>query len=374
MSPLGWIGLGAAVLGAFLLFEFIYLGVVLNLEDQKTNGLGYYGMPRADRERYRHRLRRHAAILSPFLRLVSRSWKFDFARTSFRHGDIAGPKGTCSPASFARAEAYQAGAEDIFVATQMKCGTTWMLHVVYQVLRRGAGDLVETGSTLHAVCPWIEGRKTVSMEEAPLVAGERPSRVIKTHFPASHCPYSPDARYIYVARHPVSCFASCVDFIGENAGRLAPSLAAVAAWFCSDELMWWGTWPAHVQGWWELGSRKPNVLFVTFEQMKQDLPGVVRQVERLLDLAPLTDAELAQVVHKCSFSYMQEHQEAFEMHPPQLLAADAELFVRGSADRFKDVPEETRRRILAWSAQRLRGGTFPLDRFYPDLLEVRSES
>ena len=87
----------------------------------------------------------------------------------------------------------------------------------------------------------------------------------------------------------------------------------------------------------------------------------------LLGIAPLSEEELEQVVRKCSFDYMQQHHEAFEMHPPQLLAADAAFFVRGSADRFRDVPEATRQRIAAWCAERLRGSNFPLARYYPDV-------
>ena len=364
-SALTWIGIVLGTILAFLVVEFILLAVVLVLEDQKTLGLGYYGLPPVERERYRRRLRRQAALLAPILRVLALFSKFSFAKASFHHHGLAGPKGTCSPESFAQAEAYRPTAADVFVATQMKCGTTWMLHVVYQVLRRGAGDLVASGSTLHAVCPWIEGRKTVTMAGAPLVGDERPARIIKTHFPASHCPYSPDARYIYVARHPVSCFASCADFIAENAGRLAPPRELIEQWFCSDREMWWGTWPAHVQGWWDLSRRRDNVLFVRFEDMKQDLASVVRNVTRFLGRAPLSDAELAAVVQQCSFAYMQEHDEAFEMHPPQLLGADAALFVRGTADRYRDVPEDLRGRLLAWCTERMRGSDLPLERLYP---------
>ncbi|HEV8612122.1 MAG TPA: sulfotransferase domain-containing protein [Gemmatimonadales bacterium] len=364
---MSWILVVAAAIAGFFLLELLYLAVLLVLEDQQTSGLGYYGRPPEERARYRRKLRRQATLLAPLLAVLGRVSRFNFAKVSFQHRGIAGPKGTCSKETFERAEAYQPGAEDVFVATQMKCGTTWMLHVVYQVLRRGAGDLVESGTALHGVCPWIEGRKTVSMGDAPLIGRERPARIIKTHLPASHCPYSPDARYLYVARHPVSCFASCADFIAENAGRLAPPRELIEQWFCSDELMWWGTWPAHVQGWWQLSQQRSNVLFVSFEEMKRDLASVVRQVTGFLGEPPLGDAELAQVVRKCSFAYMQEHQEAFEMHPPQLLGADAELFVRGTADRHRDVPEAMRRRILAWTATRLKGGNFPVERYYPDV-------
>jgi hypothetical protein len=241
-----------------------------------------------------------------------------------------------------------------------------MQHVVYQVLHRGAGTIVETGVEMYALAPWLEGRKSVPIEKAPLLGTERPSRIIKTHLPASLCPWSPEARYVYVARHPVSCFASCIDFVATNVGAMAPALPAYEAWFRSRDLMWWGTWTDHVKGWWER-ARSPNVLFLFFEDMKRDLPAVVRRVAEFLGVRPLSESELARVVEKCGFAYMQEHQDNFEMHPPHILQTNAELFVRGSADRHKDVPADARRRIRAWVAAELRGSGFPLTEKYPDV-------
>jgi hypothetical protein len=67
---------------------------------------------------------------------------------------------------------------------------------------------------------------------------------------------------------------------------------------------------------------------------------------------------------------MQEHAEAFEMHPPHIMAVDAELFVRGSADRHKDVDAARRARLGSWSRKALAGSAYPIDRFYPDLAET----
>ena len=67
---------------------------------------------------------------------------------------------------------------------------------------------------------------------------------------------------------------------------------------------------------------------------------------------------------------MQEHKDTFEMHPPHILAIDSELFVRGSADRYKDVPDETRRRILQWCAEQLGESDFPVGETYPDVVRV----
>ena len=313
-----------------------------------------------------------ALLLAPVLAFYGRISKVDFRRVGFRHHDVYLPSGSCDAASAARADTYQPGPEDIFVATQMKCGTTWMEHIVYEVLHRGDGTLEATGTALYAVAPWLEGRKSIPLEESALLGTERPSRIVKTHMPAHLCPAAPDARFIYVYRHPVSCFASCVDFIATNVGSMAPPLSAYEVWFESPELMWWGTWPALVKGWWERGQRDGNVLIVQFEAMTRDLPAVVRRVVDFLGVAPRNDTELARVAEKCGFAYMQKHQNLFEMQPPHVLQTNARLFVRGTADRHKDVPADMRTRILRWAASEMQDSTFPLARAYPDMAALMS--
>ncbi len=145
MPPaLAWTLVGLGVLAAFLLLQFVYLGVILSWEDQRTRGLGYYGLRPEERAHFKRVLRRHALFLFPILRLLGRFSSFTFEKASFGHRGIAGPRGTCSEESFARAEDYEVRSDDVFVVTQMKCGTTWMQHVVYEVLNRGRGHLVES--------------------------------------------------------------------------------------------------------------------------------------------------------------------------------------------------------------------------------------
>lgn len=370
-SVILWTLVGLAAVVAFFVGQLVYLSVVLSWEDRETRGLAYYGLPPEERSRFKKRLRRHALFLFPVLRLIGKLSKFTFERASFRHRGISGPRGTCSPESFARADRYEARPQDVFVVTQMKCGTTWMQHVVYEVLHRGQGALVDSGTALYAVSPWLESLKSVPVDDAPLVGQERASRIIKTHLPVELCPYSADSRYVYVTRHPASCFASCVDFIATNAGATAPGLDAVEAWFCSSELMWWGSWPAHVSGWWDRSRDSENVLFVHFEEMKKDLGGVAQRVADFLGLEPLAEQELEAIVHKCGFEYMQRFKETFEMQPPHLLQTDAELFVRGSVDRHRDVPPDVGARVLAWCAAEMDGSDYPLETQYPDVAAAK---
>lgn len=364
-SPLTLIVLAVVGVVVLSIGGMLYMSVVLAWGDQRTKGLSYYGLRPSEREQFGRRLRLHARLLHPFLVFLNRVTDFTMEKATFSWEGLAGPKGGCSPESFAEAAAYVPQPEDVFVVTQMKCGTTWMQHVVYQVVHRGAGDLVEKGTALYAVSPWLESTKSVAAKDAPVVGTARPTRLIKTHLPADRCPFDERARYVYVARHPVSCFASCVDFLAGGLGVFTPDLDEIEAWFCSDELMWWGPWPAHVAGWWGRAQESEAVLFVTFEEMKQDLAAVVARVAAFLGVEALDPAEMAAVVEKCGFEYMQRHSIAFEMHPPHLLSVDGQLFARGTANRHEDVERERSERILAWAAAELSGDEDGLRSLYP---------
>ena len=367
MSVLWWtLGLLGALIVLFIVYG-TWLASVLKWEDEQTVGLNYYGLPKEGRAAFKAKLRGHARRLSPIIRLNARLARMDFRKARIQYKGISAPGGSCSVESFAKAEAYSPTPEDIFVVTQMKCGTTWMQHVVYEVLQRGHGTLVETGQAMYAISPWIEGRKSIPIEESRPIGTERPSRIIKTHLPVQLLPFSRQARYIYVARHPVSCFASCIDFVDTNVGGMSPELPAFVEWFTSPDLMWWGTWTDHVKGWWDRAEAERNVLFVYFEDMKRDLAATVRNVASFLGVAPLNPDELAAVVHKCSFAYMQEHQDNFEMHPPHILQTNAELFVSGTADRYKNVPPAIRAEVADWVTKEMEGSGFPLLERYADL-------
>jgi hypothetical protein len=248
----------------------------------------------------------------------------------------------------------------------MKCGTTWMQQVVYEILSRGRGNLGDDGHRhLYALSPWIEAKSSVALRDAPRI-GESGARLIKTHMPTLLCPYGEAAKYVYVTRDPVACFASGVDFVRMLAGPLVPGVPRMLAWYCSDR-MWWRSWPEHVEGWWRWAEERPNVLFVHYEEMLDDLPGVVDRVAGFLGVA-LAPAEREAVVRKSGFEYMKANEEVFEMAPPSFLTEPGgSFFVSGRRERRSDVGPAERERILAFCRERLRAGRYPAARFYPEL-------
>jgi hypothetical protein len=351
----------------FLAVQVLHLAVVMGWSETRTRGVNYYRRPRRERVAFRRLVRLHAILLTPILALLAAFSRGRFSQRGFTYRGVAGPRGSCSPESFEGAEKYAPQPEDVFVVTQMRSGTTWMQHLVYQVLTRGEGDLPAQEETLGAVSPWLESYRTVSVADAPRVGGERPSRIIKTHLPRSLCPFNDQARYIYVVRHPLSCFASCVDYIRGNSQGFAPTLEELETWFCSEEQMWWGTWVEHVRGWRQAALAKENVLFVRYEDLADDLPAVVREVAEFLRIQPLQDPELHQIARKCSFAYMKQHADAFEMHPPHLLQTGNAFFKSGARDRRSDIPPDVRERIRRWSCEASAAAGFAVEELYPDL-------
>lgn len=349
---------------AFWMAQVVYLVLLCQWADRVTNGLSYFGRSLADRRRLKTRMARLTALSKPILWLLSRANHADLVRASISYKGVTGPRDSCGEEDYKAAASYRPGREDVFIATQMKCGTTWMQHLVYQILTRGTGDLVESGRALYAVSPWIESRKSVPMEDAPMI-GQPPRRVIKTHLPTQLCPYDDSAHYIYVVRHPVSCFASAVDFILMNLGSFDVPLESLESWFCSSQ-MWWGTWPDHVSGWWRWSQEKSNVLFVRFEDMKADFGAVAKQVAEFLGVPDLDEAELEKIAYKCSFDYMQQNFEAFEMTVPTVLESNASPFVSGKLDRHRGVPTETRKNLLNWARESMDRKGVPLARLYPE--------
>ena len=366
-----WLTVAGAV--ALLILAIGYLVWYMGWELAETSGMAFYGRPLTARRALKAQIRRRGWPARWIVRAIAAVSPAPKALPSFDYRGVAGPPRVSSAEVFARAAAYRPRAEDVFVVTQMRCGTTWMQQMVYEIAMDGHGDLSDDGhGHLYAVSPWIDAVNSVSLERAPLV-GEPPTRIVKSHLPVSIAPYAPEAKFIYVTRHPVGCFASIVDYYATLLGPVTPPLGTLLDWYCSDK-MYWSAWPEHVAGWWEWAEARPNVLFVHFEHMKADLRGTVERVAHFLE-RPLTPEALARVVEKCTFDYMRSHEEVFEMAPPTMFSVTGGHFLAGGkAARHDDVTPAARQRILEFCRASLAGRSYPAARFYPDLADTAEPS
>jgi len=361
---------GAAIAGASVLVaSALYLVLYLRWEHGETRAARYFTRSAAERLALKRRIRWYSLPARPLVHLLALLGRKRSTMPTFEYAGVCGPPKLSSAEVFERAANYAPRPEDVFVATQMRSGTTWMQQLVFQVVTRGGGELDARGrGHLYAISPWIDVLAGVAIDEAPLV-GEQPVRIIKTHLPAALCPYAAHARYIYVARHPVRCFASIVDFNRALLGPLLPPIANLADWFCSDR-MYWSPWPRHVDGWWRWAEQRGNVLFVHYEAMAADFGAVRDTVAAFLGYT-LTPGEKRRIDEKCSFGYMQAHEASFEMASPTMFSVSGAKLMKGGVSgggpREGSIPAAVQQRIIAYCREALARSPYPIARFYPDL-------
>lgn len=352
-----------------LLPPILLMATVVSLfiwQQRHTRGLAYFGRPRSERIRFKNRVARIGRWLRPLFRLITLR-EPDPNQFTICHDGIRAPANTCSRKSFSECVNYRPRPEDIFVVTQMKCGTTWMQQIVYEILLGGSGNLGDDGhGHLQAISPWLESFNGPRIDEAPLLESPGGSRrIIKTHLPASLCPISDSAKYVYVTRHPASCFASCRDFFRASAGEFTPSDSALLDWFCSER-MWWGSWPMHVSGWRERSRVHSNILFLHFEEMKSDLPGTIRRVAEFLEI-DRSDKEVSAIATRCDFDFMKQNEERFEMLPPHFFSTGEAFFKSGAADRHASLTESERFKIAGFCRDTMASGGYSFDDYLAEV-------
>ncbi len=205
---------------------------------------------------------------------------------------------------------YRPAAHDVIVSTYAKSGTNWMLQIAHQIAHRGAGEYEH----IHDVVPWPDALipfKDCLLSEGDRRVGPTGMRVIKTHLAEPDVMYNADARYIVVLRDPKDVFVSSYHFAhGVMAGVMKVRFTPTE-WLemFTSGTFFFGPWAEHTAKWWRLRDRE-NVLVMTFDELKRDLPGGVRRVSDFMGVE-LTPEELAAVIERSGFSYMKDREKAF---------------------------------------------------------------
>ncbi|XP_077523127.1 sulfotransferase 2A8-like [Amblyomma americanum] len=169
---------------------------------------------------------------------------------------------------------YEPRPNDVIVVTYPKCGTTWTGYIVSNILTKGSPPTDPGDYMLYA--PYIE---LLGAEAAIRPARQGP---LITHLPLKNMVFSKTAKYVYVTRNPYDC---CVSFYYFLKGMTPKSYADVSFEsffdnFISGKVVYGGYFD-HLLVWYNLRD-EANVLFLTYEQLKQDAEGMILKIADFL--------------------------------------------------------------------------------------------
>lgn len=217
----------------------------------------------------------------------------------YRHNGVLYPRIMCPEDNLKALENFQAREDDVVLVAYPKCGFNWMVGVVRKIIAEATGKKTES-----KMPPLIE----FFGPDALKLVDQTPSpRLLGTHLHPDNIPASfqgKKTKMLVIFRNPKDTLVSYFHFSNNN-----PVLPSGQAWesfysnFMSGDVSW-GSYFDHALAW-EKKMDDPDVMIVTYEELKQDLSDGVRQISGFFGFG-LTEAQVQQIADESTFSAMKQ--------------------------------------------------------------------
>jgi aryl sulfotransferase len=242
--------------------------------------------------------------------------------------------------------------DDIVITTYAKSGTTRMQQIIAQLLYKG-----EEGLEVAEMSPWMDLRVPPKDVKLPLVEAQQHRRFVKTHLPVDALVFSEKAKYIYIGRdgrdvlwslfnHHSTANDSWYEALNDTPGRVGPPIERPTSsiseyfheWLNNDGYPWWPFWE-NVRSWWEI-RQLPNVHFVHFANLKNNMPQEIRRIAAFLEI-PIDESKWEWILLHCSFDYMKANASKSVPLGGAFWEGGAETFIhKGENGRWRDTLRE----------------------------------
>ena len=192
---------------------------------------------------------------------------------------------------------------DVIVDTYPRSGTTWTEQMMHLLVNKGE----QGNQRLTDAVPWLETLPQRPNGMSEFLKTLRGRRLFTSHLPRPLMPPldHANARIVYVARNPKDVAISTYFHDQSKAGY-------EGTWEEHFQLflhgqVGYGSYFDHVLPWWQASQRDRNILFLKYEEMKNDHPGSVARIASFMDIQ--ADSQLIDtVVQLSSFQSMSSNQ------------------------------------------------------------------
>uniref|UniRef100_A0A0P4VZL1 Sulfotransferase domain-containing protein n=1 Tax=Scylla olivacea TaxID=85551 RepID=A0A0P4VZL1_SCYOL len=271
--------------------------------------------------------------------------------------------------------------DDLWVITYPKSGTTWMQEVTWCVVM--GIDHPQISLPLMMRFPFFEwdsmippdfmGEKLCADDPClpgntwKIMANMSSPRTIKSHLQMPLLPkqmWEVKPKIIYVCRDPRDV---CVSYYFHSVklDSYKKELSDFVELFLADMVPFAPFW-SHILDFWRRRDQE-NILFVRFEDMKEDLPSVVQKVADFLG-KQLSAEEVMRIADHCSFGSMSKNKAVNNesIAAPESEKAKGLKFMRkGKVGDWKNHLTDTQiKAFKEWTFKHLEGSDFPYYRDY----------
>ncbi|XP_027716395.1 sulfotransferase family cytosolic 2B member 1 [Vombatus ursinus] len=303
----------------------------------------------------------------PDLQEVITELRDEMTGAYFKYKGINFPVGIYTPETLSYVEKdFKVRDDDIFIVTYPKSGTTWMIEILSLMLKDGDPSWSRS-VPIWERAPWCEtflGPSSIMQLADP--------RLISSHLPIQLFPkdfFNSKAKVIYVSRNPRDVLVSLYHY-SKIAGHLKDpgSLDQLLQDFLNGEVPF-GSWFDHIKGWMRMEG-KDNFLFITYEELQEDLRGCVQRISEFLG-HPLEQAGLDSVVENSTFPAMKENTMCnYTLLPSTLLDQRQGAFLRkGVCGDWKNHFTAAQCEVFDQAYREMKQGlktTFPWDKDHGD--------
>lgn len=197
------------------------------------------------------------------------------------------------------ANEFVARAGDVFTVTFPKCGTTWMEQIIHLLVNNGEQGDKKLGDAV----PWVETLPNRPQGYENFLKEMAGRRMFTSHLPYQLMPgvRNGAGRFVYVARNPKDTAVSYYYHDRSKAGYNG-TWEEYFQLFVEGKVMY-GSFFDHVLTWWEVSRRADNILFVKYEDMKNNISEIVATVADFLDIKAGMDL-IGRVIEKSHFQSM----------------------------------------------------------------------
>ncbi|XP_074844648.1 sulfotransferase 6B1-like [Carettochelys insculpta] len=223
----------------------------------------------------------------------------------FTYKGVLYPSTVCCSETFQALDTMEVRKDDVFLVVYPKCGSNWVKQILSDLASAVSKNKERVSPSIHLqILEFGPPEKFQKMKNLPS------PRVFTAHLHYDNIPkavFETKAKILVVFRNPKDAAVSYYHFYNKN-----PGLPTMSSWdeffqkFMRGEVCW-GSYFDHALAW-NKHMDEENIKIITYEEMKENLPGGVKQIAEFFGFS-LPEETIESIAENATFESMNSKSE-----------------------------------------------------------------